>query len=57
MKKKTMIHYELSSDKIHEGFLKRPGLFILSKTDHFATPEMNAVVYEKWARDGIPVSY
>lgn len=48
------VHYERSSAKMHEGFLNRPGLFLISRTDPVASVEMVSSVYNDWERKGIP---
>ena len=51
------IHYERASQKMHEGYLNTPGLFLFSKTDPVSNPEMNASVYEKWEKKGLEVRF
>jgi len=50
------IHYQRSSNKLHEGFLSAPSLVIFSKNDVISDPAMNASVYEKWEKKGHTVS-
>ncbi|KAF2354518.1 Protein of unknown function DUF829 TMEM53 [Trinorchestia longiramus] len=49
------VHYIRSKEKFHQCYIKRPGLFLLSKADPVATIPMNAAVYENWEKMDIPV--
>ena len=49
------VHYERSSEKMHEGYLNTPGLFLFSKTDPISDPATNGSVIEKWEKKGLQV--